>query len=137
MDREAKGADAMAFGLKMRVVKTRGAYTIEELYDAIKDVRFEAGTPELTTFGANTMITFPAPDGQNQCVIQNGSFKRSSQKFQVLKSQKVGASNAAGQAALDVATKGWNSLRTVVGPAASRVEQQVTEVADKLEQMGL
>lgn len=127
----------MAFGVKMRVVKTKGAYSIQDLYDRIKDVHFDAGVPAIAKHGAVTLIAFPALDGENQCIIQGGSFKSPYKKFQVLKTRKVGVANAVGQEVLNSVTDGWSVVRGVVGNNQKIVQQQVDEVADKLEDMGL
>lgn len=127
----------MAFGFKMRVIKTKGAYTIDELYDQIKDIHFDAGTPQLAKNGAVQVIAFPALDGQNQCIIQNGSVKAPYKKFQVLKTQKIGVANMVGQDVLDSLTGGWNGMRSMLGSNQKKVQVQVDEVADKLEDLNL
>ena len=52
----------MALGVKFKTVKTANAYTLEELFEAIKDKQFSAGQPSITKHGLTYMITFPALD---------------------------------------------------------------------------
>ncbi|MGB4933686.1 MAG: hypothetical protein WBO64_00300, partial [Ruminococcus bromii] len=59
----------MAFGVKVKNIKTKNTYSIESLYEAIKDKNFSAGVPSLTKHGMATVITFPALDSQNQVWI--------------------------------------------------------------------
>lgn len=59
----------MAFGVKFKTAETKNAYTIEGLYEAIKDKEFSAGKPSLTKHGFTNIITFPALDRQNQVWI--------------------------------------------------------------------
>ena len=35
-----------AFGVKIEKLELKGTYTVEELFDQIKDVEFEAGKPD-------------------------------------------------------------------------------------------
>lgn len=127
----------MAFGYKMRTFKTKGAYTIEELYDQIKDVHFDAGQPEVVMHGAVPVIAFPALDGENQCIVQNGSMRKPYTKWQVLKTRKVGVANAVGQEVLNTVTDGWSGMRSMFGNNQKKVQAQVDEVADKIEALNL
>ena len=61
----------MALGVKFKTVKTANAYTLEELFEAIKDKQFSAGQPSITKHGLTYMITFPALDSQNQVQIMS------------------------------------------------------------------
>ena len=41
----------MALGIKIKNVKFKNKYTVQELYEAIKDKEFTAGVPQLTKHG--------------------------------------------------------------------------------------
>ena len=91
----------MAFGIKVKNIKTNNTYSIESLYEAIKDKNFSAGTPSLTKHGMATVITFPALDSQNQVWIMKSGFGKETQKFSIQKSNEAGLDNAAKNAAID------------------------------------
>jgi hypothetical protein len=76
----------VAFGIKVKNIKTNNTYSIESLYEAIKDKNFSAGTPSLTKHGMATVITFPALDSQNQVWIMKSGFGKETQKFSIQKS---------------------------------------------------
>lgn len=124
----------MALGVKIRSVKTKRTYTIEELFEAIKDEAFTAGTPELTKHGMATIITFPALDRQNQVWVMMGM---KGDKISIQKSQAAGVGNTAGNLALDAVTDGIFGLGSMVGSNSKRCEQLVEATAKELEALGL
>ena len=81
----------MAFGVKVKTVKTSNKYTIESFYEAIKDKKFTAGEPSLTKHGLVYVITFPALDSRNQVWIMRTGFGQESNKFQVQKQEQQAA----------------------------------------------
>ena len=93
----------MAFGIKVKNIKTNNTYSIESLYEAIKDKNFSAGTPSLTKHGMATVITFPALDSQNQVWIMKSGFGKETQKFSIQKSNEAGLDNVAKNAAIEQA----------------------------------
>lgn len=127
----------MAFGVKVKNIKTQRAFTIEELYEAMKGHTFSAGEPSLTKHGLNTIITFPALDRQNQVWIMNAGFKSSSQKFSIQKSQQAGMGNMATNMALDKVTKGIFGFGGVVGNTVKECERLVDCTAAELEALHL
>ena len=70
-------------GVKVKNIKFKNEYTLEELYNAIKDQSFSAGTPSLTKHGMNVVITFPPLDRQNQVWIMKVGLKERSSKFSI------------------------------------------------------
>ena len=100
----------MAFGVKVKNIKTQNSYTIESFFDAIKDKEFTAGTPSLIKHGMATVITFPALDSQNQVWIMKSGFGKETQKFSIQKSTQAGMDNVAKNAALDSITGGLFSV---------------------------
>lgn len=78
-------------GVKIKTVKTKNEYTIEEFYDAIKDKSFSAGAPALTKHGFSTIVTFPPLDRRNQIWIVPvlGVGKKKASKFQLCAQPRV------------------------------------------------
>ena len=77
-------------GVKVKNIKFKNEYTLEEFYDAIKGQGFSAGTPSLTKHGMSTVITFPPLDRQNQVWIMKAGLKEHSSKFSVQKCEQAG-----------------------------------------------
>lgn len=127
----------MALGVKIKNIKTNSSYTIESLYEAIKDVEFTAGKPSLTKHGAATIITFPALDSQNQVWIMKSGFSKESQKFSIQKSEEAGLGNTAKNMALDSLTNGIFGFGSMLGGNAKKCEQLVDATAKELSKLNL
>lgn len=129
----------MALGIKTKTLKTAGAYTLEELYEKIKDVGFGAGTPSYEKYGPSFIITFPELDRQNQVQIISNAIggKKPSQKFTIQKAEKLGLGNSFVNDALDKLTGGLFNLGTMVTSNAKRCEEQVEEIYNQINAMGL
>lgn len=127
----------MAFGVKVKKIKTSSTYTIESFYEAIKDKTFTAGQPTLMKYGPSMIITFPELDSQNQVQIINGSFKKESQTFHIQKAQAAGVKNLAANAALDHLSGGVFGFKSVVGTTAKQCEELVEKTTEELESLGL
>lgn len=110
----------MAFGVKVKNIKTKNTYSIESLYEAIKDKNFSAGVPSLTKHGMATVITFPALDSQNQVWIMKSGFGKETQKFSIQKSTQAGMDNVAKNAALDSITGGLFSVGGMISVSFRR-----------------
>jgi len=127
----------MALGFKIKGVKTKGKYSLEELFAKIKDVEFTAGKPEWTKNGMAYVITFPALDRNNQVWILPGGLGKATNKFNVQKQQAAGVGNAAKNAALGVLTDGLSDLNWSVGGHSKRCEELVDITAQELGDLGL
>lgn len=127
----------MAFGVKMKNIKTKNSYSIESFFDAIKDKEFSAGTPSLSKHGGATVITFPALDRQNQVWIMKSGFGKESQKFSIQKSNEAGWDNAAKNAAVDSLTGGLFSLGGMISDNTKKCEKLVDATAKELSEMNL
>lgn len=127
----------MAFGFKIKTVKTKNKYSIDSLYEAIKDKQFSAGVPELTKHGFNTIITFPPIDSRNQVWIMPAGFGKETNKFSVQKQEKAGVTSMATNAALDGLTKGYAGMHGVFGSHAKEAEKLVEATAKELDALGL
>ncbi len=127
----------MAFGFKIKKVKLQNEYTLVELFEKIKDTEFAAGKPELVKHGLADVIAFPALDSHNQVQILPASFKKQTNKFQVLKAEAAGVGNFVGNIVKDELTDGLLSIRGVLGKNAKNIVEMVEETANQLGTMGL
>ncbi len=127
----------MALGIKFKKIQTKGAYTIESLYEAIKDKPFSAGRPSLVKHGLVYLIAFPALDSQNQVQIVVASTKKEAQAFQIQKADEAGVSNMAGNMILDKLTGGLFGIKKMAGKNVKEAERLVDETAKELEAMSL
>lgn len=127
----------MAFGVKVKTIKTNQSYTIEGFYEAIKDKQFSAGAPALVKHGLATIIAFPALDRQNQVQILLCSMGKEGQKFSIQKAQEAGLGNMAGNMVLDSLTKGVFGWGSIAGNTVKRCEELVELTTKELNEMGL
>jgi len=126
-------------GVKVKTVKTQKGYTINELYEAMKDKTFSAGVPSLTKHGLAYIVTFPALDRQNQvwvCSTALGNDKPS-QKFTIQKGEAAGVGNMVGNQLLDDLTGGIFGWGKMVGKNSKRCEELVDLTAKEMEALNL
>ena len=126
-------------GVKVKTVKTKNEYTIEEFYDAIKDKSFSAGAPALTKHGFATIVTFPPLDRRNQIWIVPvlGVGKKKATKFQIFKNEIAGAGNAVVNTALNDLTGGLLGLRGVASKNTKTAEKLIDMTVQELNALGL
>ena len=128
----------MAFGVKIKSFKTKKEYTIEELYEAIKDKEFTAGKPELTKNGMAYIITFPPLDRNNQIWVMQGQMKKPPySKWSVQKQREAGVGNMVGNMVMDELTNGWNQASSVFGKKSKNTEKLVEITTEELDALGL
>ncbi len=127
----------MALGFKMVTVKFNNEYTLESLYEAIKDKEFAAGRPAMVKHGLATIIAFPALDSHNQVQIISTSMKKESNSYRVMKAEAAGISNMAGNELIDKLTGGLFGMKSIMGKNAKAIEKMVTDTAKELDEMGL
>ena len=124
----------MAFWVKIKNLKTENDYTIESLYEAIKDTKFEAGEAQLVKHGFANIIVFPPLDSQNQVwVMLAGKKKISIQKS----SQQAGVENVALNAVKDKLTGGLFSFGAVAGKKSKRCEELVDITYREMEKLAV
>ncbi len=121
------------FGIKIKRITTANEYTVDSLYEAIKDKTFTAGVPEKVKHGLTPMIVFPALDSRNQVQIMAAGKK----KFQIMKGEEAGLTNAAVNSLIDDLTGGLAGLKGIGGKNAKRCEELVEITTNELEGMGL
>lgn len=122
----------MAFGVKIKNITTSGTYTIESLYEAIKDKTFTAGVPSLTKHGPSTIITFPALDSQNQVWICRSGFSAETKKFTIQKAEQAGVGNMVANMAIDKVSGGLFGWGKIAGGNAKKCEQLVEDTTREL-----
>jgi hypothetical protein len=127
----------MALGVKIKNVQLKNEYTLESLYEAIKDKPFTAGVPSLTKHGMAYVITFPALDRQNQVWIMMSGFGKASKKVSIQKCEQAGMDKALGNIALDQLTGGFFGLGRMAGKNAKECERLVEATAKELAAMDL
>lgn len=122
-------------GVKNVKLNLKGNYaTIDDLYAAMKDIKFEAGVPANVKHGFNQVIVFPELDRNNQVWIMslgNG-------KYQVMRSSEVaGLGNVVKNAVLDELTDGWSSMSGAFGNKKKRCMELVDITAKEIEAAGI
>lgn len=124
-------------GIKVKNLTFSKEYSLEELYEAIKNHPFSAGEPSLTKHGMATIITFPPLNRQNQVRIMKVGLKERSAKFSVQKGEQAGVGKMAGNMALNELTGGIFGLFSVAGKTVKKCEQLVEATAKELAAMNL
>lgn len=121
-------------GVKTLKLELKGNYaSLEELLDAMKNVKFEAGVPTITKHGIGKVIVFPPIDRNNQVWITGAKGK-----FTIARSTEVaGLGNMAKNAALDALTDGWSSMSGAFGNKKKRCMELVDITAKEIEAAGI
>lgn len=120
-------------GVRTEKVECRSVSTLEELYEKIKDVPFEAGKPELVKNGFAWIIAFPQLDRNNQVQIAGNKGK-----FTVMRStQPAGVGKMLGNMMLDELTDGWSSMSAAFGNTKKLCMELTTKTAETIRSMNL
>ena len=121
-------------GVKSVKLELKGNYaSVEDLLEAMKDVKFEAGVPEITKHGFNTLIVFPPLDRNNQVWITGAKGK-----YTIMRSTEVaGLGNVAKNAALEILTDGWSNLSAAFGDKKKRCMELVEITANEIKAAGI
>lgn len=129
----------MAFGVKIKNIKTKKGYTLEEFLEVMKTVQYDAGEPSIVKHGFNQVICFPPIDRQNQVWVMGASFKQPFTKFSIQLSHDIAGDfgNMAKNAILDKITDGWAGMGTAFGKNRKDGENFVVDVYNKLSAMDL
>lgn len=122
-------------GVKVAKLNLKGNYdSTEQFYEAIKEIKFEAGMPVLVKHGFNQVIVFPEQDRNNQVWIMNAG----KGKFQVMRSSEVaGLDNLVKNAILDDLTDGWSSMSGAFGNKKKRCMELVDITAKQIQEAGV
>ncbi len=122
-----------ALGVRVEKLKLKEKYSMEELYEKIKGVSFEAGEPALVKNGFALVIAFPQLDNNNQVQILGTKGNFSVQRS----AQPVGIENLIANMALDKLTGGIKGLSGAFGNTKKRCMELATKTAEQINQMGI
>ena len=126
------------FGLTFKTLDTSREYTLEELYDTIKDLEFDAGKPEFYELGLVQIIIFPPLDRYNQVHIVPAQIRKPPySRFTISKKNEVGIKNKIENKIMAKGTRGVSSLFSFVGRNVRKAEKQVVNVYEVLEGLKL
>ncbi len=127
----------MTISSDMKVLKTKGSYSIEELYEQIRDFPFTAGTATLDHHDQTPIINFPAIDTNNQVWIYNASFHKKSQKFYVQKMEPPGLLHLAGDAFFEQLSSDWEPFSQALGDPYEMAELLAERTYEELLKLNL
>lgn len=121
-------------GIKSIKLELKGNYaTLEELFEAMKPLTFEAGVPKLKKNIIGFVIAFPPVDRNNQVWITG-----SQGKFNIARSAEVvGLGNLAKNYALSTLSGGWSRTSGVIGKNKKRCMELVDITARELKEAGI
>lgn len=121
-------------GIKNAKLNLSKTYDYQSLFEAIKDVEFEAGKPELVKNGFADVIVFPELDRNNQVQISKGL----KGEWVVLRSaQPAGVEKMVKNEILDSLTGGLTGLSAAFGDKKKKCMELVTKTADTINALGL
>lgn len=121
-------------GVKVEKLDLKGNYqTMQELYEKIRDVKFDAGQPSLVKNGLAWVIAFPQIDRNNQVQILGYKGKYSVQRS----TQPAGVDKMVKNMALNSLTDGWAGLSGAFGDAKKRCMDLVGKTAATINALGI
>jgi hypothetical protein len=125
---------ADAFGVRMEKLNLKGDYpTLQDFYEKIKDVEFEAGKPSLVKSGLAYVIAFPQIDRNNQVQILGDKGK-----YSVVRSvQPAGVDKFVANMALEHLTDGLTGLSGAFGNSKKLCMEMVTRTAKTISDLGI
>lgn len=120
-------------GIKQVKLKLKGDYPkMKDLYEAIKDLDFEAGKPKLVNQIAD-VIAFPELDRNNQVQILG-----SKNKYYVSRSvQPAGFDKLIENQVLEELSDGWSSMSAAFGKTKKRCMELVDSTVETLYKAGI
>ena len=126
------------FGLTFKTLETTKEYSVEELYEAIKDHVFAAGEPKYYKNGLVQLIIFPELDRYNQVHIAPAQVSKGTfTKFTITKKGRVGVMTKIENKALSSGSYGVGGLFSFLGKNVRKCERQVVEIYEELKTMDL
>ena len=126
----------MSIGMKALQLQTRNFYTIETLYEAIKDRHFTAGQPYLVNHCSYNVIVFPPQDKRNQVWITPAAYGWCNTWY-VQRQEMAGADNIIKNTITNELTFGISGIAGRLNQAAQYCEWLVDVTANELYYMGL
>ena len=126
----------MSFGMKVLQLQTRNFYTIETLYEAIKDRHFTAGQPSLVNHCSYNIIVFPPQDKRNQVWITPAMYGWCNTWY-VQRQEMAGAESMVKNVITNELTFGISGIAGRLNEASQYCEWLVDVTANELYYMGL
>ena len=107
-------------------------YTIEEIYEKIKNIPFEAGHPAMVHQGSMTLIVWPQMDRSNQIQIlgKNG-------KFNCLRSAQPAGTSSSSAITLSALTGGLLNLDSLFGKKRKACEALARKTGEQINALRL
>jgi len=124
---------ADALGVRVEKLNLKGNYSMEELFEKIKEISFEAGTPSLVKNGFAWVIAFPQLDRNNQVQILGANGKFSVQRS----AQPAGVDKMLTNMALDKLTGGLTGFSGAFGDTKKRCMELATKTAETINALGI
>lgn len=123
---------AEAFGVKTIKIEPKEKMTLEELFEKIKDLSFDAGTPEYIKHGLNYIIAFPPEDRQNQVWIIKSRNGFVIQRSVVIAGVEDMIKNAVEAEVFDKITGGVTGMISTFGNPKKKCMAHCDDIAEKI-----
>lgn len=124
-------------GIKVEKFETKDSISIDALYELIKDVKFDAGTPSLVKHGLNNIIAFPKIDRENQVWIIGKNGKFSVQRSTVIAGVGEMIKNTVTADILDSVTGGVTGLISTFGSPKKTCMALVDKTVETIKALNL
>lgn len=124
-------------GIKNIKIETKTPMTLEEFFDKIKDVTFEAGVPSIVKHGFNTVICFPKIDRENQIWITGDKGKFTVMRSTVIAGLGESIKNQLASDVLNAVTDGAATMFSQLGNPKKTCMALCDKVADTIKSLDL
>ena len=124
-------------GMKTEKIVTKEPLDIEEFYEKIKDVEFEAGKPECVKHGLAYLVCFPKVDNENQVWITGNKGKFIIQRSTIIAGVGNMIESSIKAELKDKLTFGVFVLKSTFGAPKKQCMAQVEEIAEKIKALDI
>ena len=125
------------FGVKSITITTKQNLDLEGLYNQIKDLPFQAGTPEYVKHGLAYVIAFPPEDRENQVWILKTKKGFSVQRSVIIAGLSNTVKNQAKSDILNKLSGGFTGAVSQFGEPKKACMAHCDDVAEKIQALGL
>ena len=125
------------FGIKTITITTKEDLDLQGLYEKIKDVAFEAGTPEYVKHGMAYIIAFPPEDRENQVWILKTKKGFTVQRSTIIAGLGNTVKNQLKSDVLNNLTGGVTGMVSQFGGPKKACIAHCDDVAEKINALGL
>lgn len=119
-------------GVKQIKITPKTKMTLEEVYEAIKGLEFDAGAPEIVKHGFNTVIAFPPEDRENQVWVIMNKDNVVVQRSVVVAGLKESIKNGVKAELMNQLTGGVTGLISTFGGPKKACMAHCDDVANKI-----